>query len=229
MGSKLDTVEFKGNAFLAAMRERGWAGTRLSVAVGRNKQYVKQATANCRINYETLLAMCKVLGVDPDDYIGRETYDPIDVPTGPIKLDHEGTVVLLQAIISRAKEDYILAYRDQLAGKKKVRDGHVALGVDTIEWELGSEWFREHLIGAVTTNTKAVDTMVRNWRREAKRTYNMTVIEAREWINPATSSDKFREACVKKGEKQAEKEFTQALLVACQCMSKVIAWEGDGK
>ena len=57
----------------------------------------------------------------------------------------------------------------------------------------------------------------------------MTIQEAREWINPATYTDKYRKTCVQKGEKAANAEFTRAMLVACQCMSKVLAWEDDGK
>ena len=57
----------------------------------------------------------------------------------------------------------------------------------------------------------------------------MTVKEAREWLNPATSRDMYRRICVQKGEREADKMYAQACLVACQCMSKVIAWEDDGK
>lgn len=57
----------------------------------------------------------------------------------------------------------------------------------------------------------------------------MTVQEARDWVNPATYLDKYRETCVKKGENQAELEYTRARIIACQCMSKVIAWEDDCK
>lgn len=57
----------------------------------------------------------------------------------------------------------------------------------------------------------------------------MTVKEARDWVNPATYLDKYREVCVKKGENQAELEYTRARIIACQCMSKVIAWEDDCK
>lgn len=171
MGSQLDTVDFLGAAFLQAMRERGWAGTRLSVAVGRNRQYIKQAASNSRVNYKTLLEMCKVLDVDPDQFIGHEDCDPVEIPTGPIRLSNEGTVTLFTAIVTRAREDYILAYRDKLCGKHgaKTRDGHVTLWVDTIERELTAEWFRHHLIGAVTTNAKAVETMIGLWRKEAER------------------------------------------------------------
>lgn len=57
----------------------------------------------------------------------------------------------------------------------------------------------------------------------------MTVREAREWVNPATHNDMHRKTCAQKGEKAAETEFTKALLIAAQCMSKVLAWEDDGK
>ena len=225
----MNTVDLKSTAFATAVHEHGWARTKLSVAAGRNSQYLRQAIANRRINYQTLLEMCEILHVDPNDFIGREDYIPLEVSTEPIVLDTEGTVALFTAIVTRAKEDYILAYLDKLSGKCKRRDGHVSLGLETIEWELGSEWFKDHLVGAVTTNKKAVDTMVSNLRREAKRIYDMTIRDARDWVNPATTADKFREACAKKGEVEAQKELTRALMIACQCMSKVIAWEDDCK
>ena len=56
----------------------------------------------------------------------------------------------------------------------------------------------------------------------------MTIQEARDWLNPATSADTYRRACVKKGEEQANKDYATACVIACQCMSKVIAWEDDG-
>ena len=172
MGSKLDTIYFKSNKFVEAVYEHGWACTKLSEAVGRNRQYLRQAMSNRRINYETLLDMCKILGVDPDQFTGREDYIPIQLSNDPIKLDTEGTVVLFQAIVTRAKEDYILAYRDLLSGKHKIRDGHMSLMVSTIEWELQSEWFKNHLIGAITTNTNAVEKMLMAWRREARVLYD---------------------------------------------------------
>ena len=171
MGNVLDIVDLKSNLFAEAVYEHGWACTRISEAVGRNKQYLRQAMANSRINYQTLLEMCKVLDVDPEQFIGLEDCTPLEIPTGPIRLSNEGTVTLFTAIVTRAKEDYILAYRDKLCGKHgaKTRDGHVTLWVDTIERELTAEWFRHHLIGAVTTNARAVETMIGLWRKEAER------------------------------------------------------------
>lgn len=162
-------IDFKGKEFGKAVYERGWTYSRLSVVCGKNKQYLRQAMANGRINSAVFCQMCDVIGVDPDQFTGHEDYVPLKIPDGPIRLDTEGVVALFTAIVTRAKEDYILAYRDHLTGKCKVRDGHMTLRLATIEYELGAEWFKDHLIGAVTTNARAVDTMIRQWRREAER------------------------------------------------------------
>ena len=133
---------------------------------------MRQAVANGRVNADVFARMCETIGVDPDQFTGREDYIPIQLSNDPIKLDTEGTVVLFQAIVTRAKEDYILAYRDLLSGKHKIRDGHMSLMVSTIEWELQSEWFKNHLIGAITTNQNAVEKMLMAWRREARVLYD---------------------------------------------------------
>lgn len=165
-------IDFKATEFGKAVYDHGWTYSRLSVVCGRNKQYLRQAMANGRINADVFTRMCETIGVDPDQFTGREDYIPIQLSNDPIKLDTEGTVVLFQAIVTRAKEDYILAYRDLLSGKHKIRDGHMSLMVSTIEWELQSEWFKNHLIGAITTNQNAVEKMLMAWRREARVLYD---------------------------------------------------------
>ena len=57
----------------------------------------------------------------------------------------------------------------------------------------------------------------------------MTIKEAREWLNPATSTDMYRRTCVQKGEKEADKQYMQACLIACQCIQMIMWGSDDGK
>lgn len=191
--ARRQTVRICSRELSEAIKAKGYSLERLTRDHGLpcGKSYLSKALVKGKINPDILQLICIVLGKNPSDFLYRSQerhtkyrkmpgnyHKPrIDPEIGygangkPYRiLTDQETEVLVGAIIIRAKEDFMLAYRTERDGGKyyKPEGTGAMMTTRSIEEELNGEWFKEHIVGALTENKQAVDMMLDLWRKEAE-------------------------------------------------------------